>query len=299
MGDGHHRPSRHQAGERDHPGSRRPYLRPGRGGEVHSPVSGRPGFRRRFEPPQHSTGPAHRPGPRRRTPFRPVSGRTGRGPRVTRQPQHRRHHQHHPGEDGGHPSNPTEPSHAPRLAVLPTSHHPLPDSCGQTAPAPDRCPSGGCTDAAIRCTSGMPAPDRGQVPGRRASGPHRPPAAADPPAATVSRTSPKALRRPSAAREVARPSALPVHFTRDPVHRVDFARPATGGRTRFIRSPARCECRSVRRARPVPGPSGWSGSARSGRQAWLSPGRHGQTETDPAVGGHPTGKPHGNAAAGP
>ncbi len=215
--------------------------------------------------------------------------------------QGERHPQHHP---GAHLSDPTSPSHAPRLTALRLPRHPLPDTCGQTAPAPVRHPSDGCTDAAIRCTNGIRGPLQGQTADQSAAVP--PPAAA-PPAAVVPPGSPprsfaarpQTGRRPSGAREVARRSALPVHFTRDPVRRVDFARPATGGRTRFVRSPARCECRSVRRARPVPGPSGWKrlGTIGASGVAVTWPPR--TTETDPAVGGRPTGNPRGTAAVGP
>ncbi len=96
------------------------------------------------------------------------------------------------------------------------------------------------------------------------------------PRRTDPRSHPSAPVHPTAG--VARNSGLPVHFTRDPVHRVDFARPATGGAA----APqgvgvvsVRCECRSVRRAcRPQCRP-GRGGLARPGRQAWRSPGRHG------------------------
>ncbi len=80
--------------------------------------------------------------------------------------------------------------------------------------------------------------------------------------------------RASAGRGVARPSALPVHFTRDPVRRVDFARPATGGRTwtDMVRPQPPPGASAARSAEPDRSPDreGGSGSARSGRQAWLS-----------------------------
>jgi len=91
--------------------------------------------------------------------------------------------------------------------------------------------------------SGRPQPPAVPPPG----GPRPSPQAAAEPKPLAGHT----LRRPRRA-EVARRSALPVHFTRDPVCRVDFARPATGGKAEAGNGseppPTRCECRSVHRA---------------------------------------------------
>lgn len=202
MGDGHHRTARHRPGERDHPGGRRPYFRPRLRGEVHPPVTGRPGLGRRLETPQEPARSAHRPGPptasgeipvgaarrprhsrprhsrQRRRIRRPRRLRRSRDPGRPGRPEHQGHPQHHPrhhphGEQPPKPGEPRTNSHARRLAVSAPPHHPHPDSCGQTAPAPGRRPSDGCTSAAIRCTSGIPVTIRGQAADRRAPAPVR------------------------------------------------------------------------------------------------------------------------------
>lgn len=78
-----------------------------------------------------------------------------------------------------------------------------------------------------------------------------------------------AVQRSQAA-GVARNSGLPVHFTRDPVHRVDFARPATGGVAASSRGrPMLPGASAARSAEPVVahGHPGFGGLARAGRQA--------------------------------
>lgn len=308
--DGQHRAPGDQPGVRDHPGRRRPDLGPGRRGEVDAPVPGGPGARRRLEPPEQSAGPAHRPGPSatRSGSFRGdgrgdgSSGEGGdggggagsdRAPRRTgrAQQQDGRHHHHRRQQCGERkPSpDPGASSHGRSLAAACPAHHPLPDSCGQTAPVDNGCPSDGCTGgctegctdgctgAAIRWTSGSgdSPPALVDRPAGGAAAPADPPAAGPPPLTE----SPAPRRFPYTS-----------HATRS-AGSTSHAPPPVDG-CGSSAAPARCECRSVRRARPVPDRTGASGSARSGRQAWLSPGRHGQTEPDPAGRSRASGERH-------
>jgi hypothetical protein len=180
-----------------------------------------------------------------------------------------------------------------RLATGSRSRHDHPDPCGQTRPVENGSHSHGRTSA-LRCEHRLgpgtspetprsaPAP----APPARATCPSTPrlltstggpaplhPAPPAPPlrACRPPPAGPLARRTVSGiSAGVARCSALPVHFTRDPVHRVDFARPATGGATVSARGqvgPHRCECRSVHRACHGPVPPGVGGLARPGRQA--------------------------------
>lgn len=289
MGDGHHRAPRHQPGEGDHPGGSRPYLRPGCGGEVHSPVSGGPRRGRWFESPEHPAGPAHRPGPRTArtgpaglaapastsgTPARTWADtptESGAPRRAARDQQHQCHqHGDHPrstpNERGPNRSGPkragptADRTGYPARAVMPrgllrrrpgATHFRTP--VDKPPSWPDPVPLAG-----VRMPpSGVQAPQQ-----RRSQGPAGPPPVRLRPA---SAQLPPALIRPPrapAGRGVARPAALPVHFTRDPVRRVDFARPATGGRTR----PGRCP-RQVRVPLGPPSPPG-------PRTVWVQAARH-------------------------
>lgn len=162
---------------------------------------------------------------------------------------------------------------------------PRPDRCGQPAPVDSGRPSDGCTPVRRRPPEGPPvrsaparSPCRTQPAPQSAPRPE-PPLAPAPAPVPASRPRPPSAPVSGAARLLWSRSALGASRT---LH----TRPGPPGRLRTPRHrwketaqpppSARCECRSVRRARRSPDRSGGSGSARSGRQAWPSPGCHGQ-----------------------
>ncbi len=249
MGDRDDRPSGHRPGERHHPRRGGADLRAGGCGQVDAPVARAPRSRGRLEAADHGARPpvrpVHRPPPPAlthpgspglsratgRRPGRPACGmpeRPGRPGRATGQQgdRHHRHDQHHP-PPRPRPAAPPVRSGTNAHTCVHThththihTHHPHADSHAAEAPrGGPALPPG----ARFLWTTGpwgqWPSLQRVD-PGRFTGAQHRRPGAPD-----------LAGPRPPAFRGVARRSALPVHFTRDPVRRVDFARPATGGRT--------------------------------------------------------------------
>ncbi|CAN3982980.1 hypothetical protein KPATCC21470_5680 [Kitasatospora purpeofusca] len=152
------------------------------------------------------------------------------------------------------PAPTTSKAMRPRLPGPARPGHPGPVSCGQPAPGDNGRPSNGWTPAGAR-------------------GPNT--------VARVPRTWPVPARPPSRSR-----SALGASRT---LH----TRPGPPGRLRTPRhrrsdsgsaaAPARCECRSVRRARPVPGPPGEAARHVRGVRRGCHLAVTDKTEPDPAV----------------
>lgn len=145
------------------------------------------------------------------------------------------------------PTTPTPTAMPPRLPGPARPGHPGPVSCGQPAPGDNGHPSNGWTPAGAR------------HPGT---------------AARVPRTWPVPARPPSAESLGARRFPYTSHATRSAGSTSHAPPPVVG--LRLSRRP-----RQVRVPLGPPSPTGprtagESGSARSGRQAWLSPDRHGQ-----------------------
>lgn len=252
MGDGDHRPPGHRPGERHHPGGRRPDLRPGSGRQIDPPVPGAPRPGRCLEAADHRARPAartvHRPRPPTATSRADLTRadliRADLTPATRRVPQR-------PGPPGGQQRAQYQQHH---------QQHPSAGSAGSAGRGPGRSPGGRSSRASHAAEGPRPAPTRPPLPRflwtTRPCGPWPSlqrvyatgftrarqcrPAAPDQP-----------CPGPPAACGVARRSALPVHFTRDPVRRVDFARPATGGRKRLRRRP-----RQVRVPLGPPSPAG-------------------------------------------
>ncbi len=298
MGDRDDRPSGHRPGERHHPRRGGADRRAGGCGQVDAPVARAPRSRGRLEAADHGARPpvrpVHRPPPPAlthpgspglsratgRRPGRPACGmpeRPGRPGRATGQQgdRHHRHDQHHP-PPRPRPAAPPVRSGTNAHTCVHThihadtrtrthTHHPHADSHAAEAPrgGPARPPG-----ARFLWTTGpwgqWPSLQRVDPAGSR-----------DPnTAARVPRTWPVPARPPSAESLGARRFPYTSHATRSAGSTSHAPPPAVG--QRLSRRP-----RQVRVPLGPPSPTGprtagGSGSARSGRQAWLSPGRHGQ-----------------------
>lgn len=152
------------------------------------------------------------------------------------------------------PTPPTPTAMPPRLPGPARPGHPGPVSCGQPAPGDNGRPSNGWTPAGAR--------DPNTV--ARCPGPGRSPPARLPRSRSALGASRTLHTRPG-----------PPGRLRTPRHRRSDSGSAA--------APARCECRSVRRARPVPGPPGEAARHVRGVRRGCHLAATDKTEPDPAV----------------